>query len=63
MAVAGWAVWPYVVGEDVVIRYDPRDMAATIYHLLGVDPATVIRDPSGRPQQLVLGKPIEGILT
>jgi Protein of unknown function (DUF1501) len=43
--------------------HDPRDMAATIYHLLGVDPATVIRDPSGRPQQLVIGKPIEGILT
>ena len=42
--------------------HDPRDMAATVYHLLGVDPQTVIRDPSGRPQQLVIGKPIEGIL-
>src|SRR5262245_22126007 len=43
--------------------HDPRDMAATIYHLLGVDPQTVIHDRDGRPYQLVIGKPIEGILT
>ena len=42
--------------------HDPRDMAATIYHLLGVDPKTVIYDPTGRPHQLVIGKPIDGIL-
>jgi uncharacterized protein (DUF1501 family) len=42
--------------------HDPRDMAATIYHLLGVDPRAEIYDPTGRPHQLVIGKPIEGIL-
>lgn len=42
--------------------HDPRDMAATIYHLLGVDPKTVLHDHDGRPHQLVIGKPIEGIL-
>ncbi len=42
--------------------HDPKDMAATIYHLLGVDPATIIHDSAQRPYQLVLGKPIEGIL-
>jgi uncharacterized protein (DUF1501 family) len=42
--------------------HDPRDMAATIYHLLGVDPKTTIYDPTGRPHQLVIGKPIDGIL-
>lgn len=42
--------------------HDPKDMAATIYHLLGVDPGTVVVDRTGRPHSLVIGKPIEGIL-
>jgi uncharacterized protein (DUF1501 family) len=42
--------------------HDPRDMAATIYHLLGVDPRTEIHDRTGRPHQLIIGKPIDGIL-
>jgi len=42
--------------------HDPRDMAATIYHLLGVQPETVLYDATGRPHQLVIGRPIEGIL-
>jgi hypothetical protein len=43
--------------------HDPKDMAATIYHLLGVDPQTVIQDATGRPHQLIIGRPIEGILS
>ena len=42
--------------------HDPRDMAATIYHLLGVDPNTTVHDQAGRPHSLVIGKPIDGIL-
>jgi Protein of unknown function (DUF1501) len=42
--------------------HDPKDLAATVYHLLGVDPATVVVDRDGRPYSLVIGKPIEGIL-
>jgi Protein of unknown function (DUF1501) len=42
--------------------HDPKDMAATVYHLLGVDPKTVIRDRDGRPYPLVIGRPIEGVL-
>lgn len=42
--------------------HDPKDMAATIYHLLGVNPQTTIRDNTGRPQQVIIGRPIEGIL-
>jgi uncharacterized protein (DUF1501 family) len=42
--------------------HDPKDMAATIYHLLGVDPQTVVVDREGRPHSLVIGRPIEGIL-
>ena len=40
----------------------PRDMAATVYHLLGVPPETVIRDPTGREHRLVIGQPIAGVL-
>lgn len=42
--------------------HDPKDFATTIYHLLGVQPDTVIYDLSGRPHRLVIGKPIHGIL-
>jgi hypothetical protein len=41
---------------------DPADMAATIYHLLGIDPDTRIYDNSQRPHSLVIGSPIEEIL-
>jgi uncharacterized protein (DUF1501 family) len=44
------------------LPHDPKDMAATLYHLLGVRPDTVIHDASGRPHQLVIGRPITGIL-
>lgn len=42
--------------------HDPKDMAATIYHLLGVDPQTTIHDLTGRPHSVILGRPISGIL-
>lgn len=42
--------------------HDPKDMAASIYHLLGIDPQTVLHDATGRPHQLVIGRPIQGIL-
>ena len=43
--------------------HDPRDFAATVYHLLGVSSDTVIYDALHRPHQLVIGRPISGILT
>jgi hypothetical protein len=36
----------------------PEDIAATIYHALGLDPAEEIRDPEGRPHAIAQGKPI-----
>ncbi len=36
----------------------PADITATIYHLLGVDPGTLIRTPQGRPHPLSEGRPI-----
>ena len=42
--------------------HDPRDLAATIYHLLGVPPDTLLHDATGRPHPLIIGRPIAGIL-
>jgi len=36
----------------------PADLTATIYHALGIDVATEINDPSGRPWKIADGTPI-----
>jgi uncharacterized protein (DUF1501 family) len=41
---------------------DPADLAATIYHCLGVDPRLEIHDRLGRPMPLGDGTPIQAIL-
>jgi uncharacterized protein (DUF1501 family) len=43
--------------------HDPRDVAATIYHLLGVSPDTVVHDQTSRPHPLVVGQKIDGLLS
>jgi hypothetical protein len=40
----------------------PADLAATIYHCLGVKPDHMIPDPLGRPHAICEGKPIAGLL-
>ena len=40
----------------------PADVAATVYALLGVDPATEVRDGQGRPYTLSPGRPIPGLI-
>jgi hypothetical protein len=40
----------------------PADLAATIYHCLGIDPKTRIENQLGRSQTLCEGEAIEGIL-
>jgi hypothetical protein len=52
----GWAAYP---ARDPVT---PADIAATIYHLLGVAPAQQLIDPLGRPMRLCDGIPISGVL-
>jgi hypothetical protein len=42
--------------------HDPSDMAATLYHALGVPADTVLHDAQGRPHHLVTGLAIEAIL-
>jgi hypothetical protein len=42
--------------------HDPRDLAATVYHLLGVPENTAISDQTQRPHALVIGRKIDGLL-
>ncbi len=42
--------------------HDPADFVATLYHLLGVPPQTQVHDATARPHQVVIGRPIEGVL-
>jgi arylsulfatase A-like enzyme len=51
-----WAAYP---ARDPVT---PADVAATVYHLLGVDPTRELIDLLGRPMRLCDGIPISGIL-
>jgi hypothetical protein len=40
----------------------PEDLAATVYHSLGVEPRTTLRDRLGRPLTLCEGSPIRAVL-
>ena len=51
-----WAAYP---ARDPVT---PADIAATIYHCLGVDPDLELVDTLGRPLRLCNGTPIGGVL-
>jgi hypothetical protein len=41
----------------------PADLTATVYHCLGIDPHTQLRDRLGRPMTLCEGSPIQAILS
>jgi hypothetical protein len=43
--------------------YSPDDVGATVYHLLGVDPASEVRDRQGRPVQLNGGTVMDTLFT
>lgn len=49
-------------GEPASRHYNPADMAATLYHLLGIPADTRLYDAARRPHPLVLGRPIEEML-
>ena len=50
-----WAAYP---ATDPV---GPADLAATILHALGIDPATEIIDPIGRPLPINRGTPVTAL--
>ncbi|MEZ6138970.1 MAG: DUF1501 domain-containing protein [Zavarzinella sp.] len=63
--VAGGAVYgasDRFAAEPALNPVPPKDLAATIYHLLGVDPRLELHDRLKRPLQLCDGQIIEGIL-
>jgi uncharacterized protein (DUF1501 family) len=43
--------------------YSPDDVGATVYHLLGVDPATEVQDRQGRPVRLNQGEVMKGLFS
>jgi hypothetical protein len=51
-----------VMGQTYLITGGAGNLAATIYHLLGVDPHMQVYDRLGRPQSLCEGKAIEALL-
>jgi uncharacterized protein (DUF1501 family) len=40
----------------------PEDLSATLFHLLGIDPHTEVRDPLNRPLPISTGSVISGVL-
>ena len=40
----------------------PDDLAATMFHLLGIDPHTMVRGVGDRPVRIAEGNPITGII-
>ena len=43
--------------------YSPDDLGATVYHVLGVDPASEVRDRQDRPVQLNRGGVMQCLFT
>lgn len=70
VALAGGGTRPGTVygASDGIAAYpvdrphDPRDLAATVYHLLGVPADTMVHDPTGRPHALITGQKIDSLL-
>ena len=48
-------------GSPVTDAYTPADLAATIFHLLGVGTEEEFLDPEGRPYRIYQGTPIAGL--
>jgi arylsulfatase A-like enzyme len=42
-----------IASDPIDRRVSPKDILATVYHLLGIDPRTTLTDRGGRPLELV----------
>jgi hypothetical protein len=49
-----------IASDPVERKVSPKDILATIYHLMGIDPATTLSDQQGRPMVLVPGGEVIG---
>jgi hypothetical protein len=47
----------------VTAPYSPNDVGATVYHVLGIDPASEVRDRQDRPAQLNSGSVMEPLFS
>src|SRR5205823_13246579 len=52
-----------VAGYPVTPPYSPDDLGATVYSVLGVNPASEVRDRQDRPVQLNRGQVMRGLFT
>jgi Protein of unknown function (DUF1501) len=52
-----------VAAHPTTHPHDPKDLAATVYHLLGIPADTLVHDQTSRPHQLVIGQKIDGLLS
>jgi hypothetical protein len=52
-----------VAGYPVTTPYAPDDLGATVYHVLGIDPETWVRDRQNRPVQLNRGQVMSGLFS
>jgi uncharacterized protein (DUF1501 family) len=48
-------------GEPASERYGPWDVAATMFHALGIDPGGHYTDSLGRPYAIATGRPMEAV--
>ncbi len=48
-------------GEPITERYGPWDVAATIFHALGIDPSGHYVDPLDRPYAIATGRPMAAV--
>jgi hypothetical protein len=51
-----------IAGTVVDRPVSPKDILATLYHLMGIDPHTTISDRTGRPAPLVEGRVVDDML-
>jgi hypothetical protein len=47
----------------ITTSYSPNDIGATVYHVLGVNPAVEVRDRQNRPVQLNRGEVIHTLFS
>jgi uncharacterized protein (DUF1501 family) len=52
-----------VGGYPVTTPYSPDDLGATVYHVLGIDPESEVRDRQNRPVQLNRGQVMTPLFT
>src|SRR5215471_18409074 len=56
--------WPYCYTAVAPLEnpVHPRELLATIYHSVGIDPLTIMYNHLNQPRELVQGEPVYGIM-